>query len=484
MSTLYVHISALFDARWERRTGIPRVEYEIARDLLGRGAKLITYSSIRRCFVAVDFETEIRPIILAQDGDLDSAFEAAPATKIGTAGGLARRALVPLAAGVGGHMGATVFALASPALTPSERRRVAGRMGLARDTKAAIRYLLTQSGAGAGSWADGVAALRPAAAVNFATGDVIFVPGIIWPRGPLAELARLRREKGVHIAAYVHDLIPVRRPEFHTDDTGVERYRHYLDTLMRCCSCLCVNSDFVADDLRAYARESGLEGCRVMKVGLCAGVTGQTKSGSTPRLAALSLASDNYALYVSTLNPRKNQTGAYLLWRRLQSMLGDGLPPLVFAGQRGWNSTDILRQMSRDKAMWGRHIHFVESPTEGELAHLYENCAFTLFPSLYEGWGLAITESLEFGKPCVAADNTALREAGQGLAMHIDDLDGPAWIAAVLRLIQNRPHREAVSANIKRHYQQRAWSDVGRELAAITAGLAANGDVPRKAAVT
>ena len=260
MSTLYVHVSALFDARWERRTGIPRVEYEIARDLLGRGAKLITYSRVRRCFVTVDFESEIRPIILAQDGDLDSALGAAPPEKIGAAGRLVRRALAPLAATTSGRVGGRVFALASPALSPSERHRVADRMGLARDTKATIQYLRMHSGAEARSWGDAAASLRPAAAVDFAAGDAIVVPGIVWQRGPLAELARLRREQRVHIVAYVHDLIPVRRPEFHTDDASAERYRRYLDSLMRCCSCLCVNSDFIAGDLRAHARESGLDG--------------------------------------------------------------------------------------------------------------------------------------------------------------------------------------------------------------------------------
>jgi len=43
-----------------------------------------------------------------------------------------------------------------------------------------------------------------------------------------------------------------------------------------------------------------------------------------------------------------------------------------------------------------------------------------VFPSLYEGWGLPVTESLAFGKPCLIADRTSLPEAGGTLARRFD----------------------------------------------------------------
>jgi glycosyltransferase involved in cell wall biosynthesis len=144
----------------------------------------------------------------------------------------------------------------------------------------------------------------------------------------------------------------------------------------------------------------------------------------------------------------------------------------VLAGQRGWRSDGVFAEMRADTAMWGRYIHYVEAPTDAELAHLYGNCAFTVFPSLHEGWGLPITESLDFAKPCIAADNSALPEAGQGLALHLDahDLDG--WVAAAQRLIESPHERAAIASRIRAAYRRRTWRQVGDEIHAVAAAIA------------
>ena len=58
--------------------------------------------------------------------------------------------------------------------------------------------------------------------------------------------------------------------------------------------------------------------------------------------------------------------------------------------------------------------------TDADLKVLYEGCLFTLFPSFYEGWGLPVTESLAFGKPCIASNRSSIPEAGGKLARYID----------------------------------------------------------------
>ncbi len=42
------------------------------------------------------------------------------------------------------------------------------------------------------------------------------------------------------------------------------------------------------------------------------------------------------------------------------------------------------------------------------LASLYRGARFTIFPSLYEGWGLPVTESLGYGKVCIASSSTSI----------------------------------------------------------------------------
>ena len=44
--------------------------------------------------------------------------------------------------------------------------------------------------------------------------------------------------------------------------------------------------------------------------------------------------------------------------------------------------------------------------SDGELQWLYEHCLFTVFPSLYEGWGLPVAESLMNGKFVLASSRS------------------------------------------------------------------------------
>jgi glycosyltransferase involved in cell wall biosynthesis len=127
-----------------------------------------------------------------------------------------------------------------------------------------------------------------------------------------------------------------------------------------------------------------------------------------------------YALVVSTIEPRKNHMLLFRVWRRLLADLPrDRVPTLVWAGRVGWMVGDLMQQLTN--AEWlDDKIRLVEDPTDAEIEALYRGSLFTLFPSFVEGWGLPVTESLAFGKPCLIADHAALREAGGTLARCFD----------------------------------------------------------------
>lgn len=84
-------------------------------------------------------------------------------------------------------------------------------------------------------------------------------------------------------------------------------------------------------------------------------------------------------------------------------------------------------QELRQKAGDIEGVLFFYNVGDEELAWLYENCLFTVFPSEAEGWGLPISEALDRGKYCLASDNTSLKEAGEGLVFHASLQDRQAW---------------------------------------------------------
>jgi glycosyltransferase involved in cell wall biosynthesis len=115
--------------------------------------------------------------------------------------------------------------------------------------------------------------------------------------------------------------------------------------------------------------------------------------------------SSNVILVVSTLEPRKN--GRFLLdWY----MHSDALPEdmeLRWVGPRGWIS-DGAESMTDGKR--GRRVRFLGMVSDRELCRQYQEAAFSVYPSLYEGFGFPVLDSLWHGTRVLSSLNSSLQE--------------------------------------------------------------------------
>ncbi len=466
---IYVCVTNLLESRHQKKTGIPRVEYEVAKYLAARGATVVAWSARHRRFRTIDFAAILESITRAQSLDLETIcaeprrphpLRAARRLLASISAALARH--LPIDREPGRTLARTAFrriAADWPHLSPRERRAIATTLRLTDDSDRLGSFIdaLVEARVGAGV----------PAVVDFPHDATLLLLGIWWDRRPLDEIARLKRARSLRFVALVHDLIPIRRPEFFTNETGRFRFSRFIDGLIATADTLCATSAHVAQDIEAYARERGTTIRPVVRVPLCSDLKRSVTPRHTAALARHALEPGRFAVYVSTINPRKNHLFAYRLWRRLAEELGETVPTLVFAGQRGWRYEALFETMTADTLMWDRKLRFVEGPTDEEMAWLYANCAFSIFPSLYEGWGLPILESLSFGKYCLAADNTALPEAGQGLAFHADAADEAAWLAELHRVISAPGYLDAANARIRERFVPRRWDEVGAALLAV-----------------
>jgi glycosyltransferase involved in cell wall biosynthesis len=98
---------------------------------------------------------------------------------------------------------------------------------------------------------------------------------------------------------------------------------------------------------------------------------------------------------------------------------------------------------------------------ERSLGWLYRHCLFTVFPSLYEGWGLPVAESLAFGKFCISSDRGALPEVGGDLVEYLDPWDTVAWTEA-LRKYTSEPERlRERESRIRSRFRLKTWEQFG-----------------------
>ena len=121
-----------------------------------------------------------------------------------------------------------------------------------------------------------------------------------------------------------------------------------------------------------------------------------------------------YFLYVGTIQPRKNL-------ERLIEAFAKGKfehTDLVLAGSRGWLNEEIYK--APEKFSISNHVRFLGFVPDEDLPALYSGAIGTIFPSLYEGFGLPILESFACGCPVLTSVGGATQEVAQDAALLVD----------------------------------------------------------------
>lgn len=138
-----------------------------------------------------------------------------------------------------------------------------------------------------------------------------------------------------------------------------------------------------------------------------------------------------YILSVGTVQPRKNYGRLIQALANLRQSGHD--IHLVIAGGRGWLE-DPIYAMIAETGMEA-YVHFIGFADEADLPALYSGAACFAFPSLYEGFGLPVLESMACGTPVVTSNISSLPEVAGNAALMVDPLDVDAITDALGRVI-------------------------------------------------
>jgi glycosyltransferase involved in cell wall biosynthesis len=170
---------------------------------------------------------------------------------------------------------------------------------------------------------------------------------------------------------------------------------------------------------------------------------------------------------VGSLDRRKNQLAlihaAEVLWREGRSfalrLLGSGgLPPAeLLAG------IAELRQQ-------GRAISTESGVSDAMLAEAYQSARFSVFPTLHEGFGLPVVESLSHGTPVVASAVGSILECTKdGGALLFDPRQDDTLVAAMRQLLDDDVLLARLAAEALAR-PRRTWDDYAASLWDAVAG--------------
>lgn len=345
------------------------------------------------------------------------------------------------------------------AATRQSKRRGRGPVGSAgRKVEKAVRGMLKGAAAAAVSTADRVRERQLFA--DAAAGDILLLAGENWGRHDFGILRELKRRQGVRIAAVLQDMVPYVHPQFFDDAHFAARFAAYVDFLANDADLVLVISQCTRHDFLKAAPD--VDPAKVVQIPLGADFKAAGEQQRPPSLP--DLGDRPFALSVSTIQARKNFDLLYRLWQKFAIEGGRDEPHLVIVGREGFGSGDLLHLLRNDP--WtARTVTVLNRASDAELAWLYANAAFTLYPSWYEGWGLPLSESLAYGKTFIASDTSSLPEAGQGLGVHLSPYDLVAWEREVLRLAADGDARAAMEKRIAAERRLASWADCAREVA-------------------
>ena len=142
---------------------------------------------------------------------------------------------------------------------------------------------------------------------------------------------------------------------------------------------------------------------------------------------------ENFLLYVGSMEPRKNIPFLIDVFESLNKAKldeGSDLIPLVLAGGEGWlrETVDFKINNSNFKSI----IIELGWVTDIEKLYLYRNALVTLLPSVAEGFGIPVIESLSQKTPVIVNNNTALTEFKKIGATVIDNFEVSNWVDKIL----------------------------------------------------
>lgn len=212
---------------------------------------------------------------------------------------------------------------------------------------------------------------------------------------------------------FVHDTMPIDMLETPADNRTPDRFARQLYSAVSGSDMTFSNSTDTANKIHEINPNMPSS----ILYGIASSKAKQFKD--TAYLSRKGLEKDNFLLFVSVIEKRKNVEvlmDAYMKARpKINNM------PLVIVGAKGFGYKEIMAHYNDLPDDVRKDIIFTGFISETDKYALLNNARAFVFPSLYEGLGLPVIEAFGSGLPVLTSNKGALPEAGGDAALYVED---------------------------------------------------------------
>lgn len=278
----------------------------------------------------------------------------------------------------------------------------------------------------------------------------------------MREAVTYGKSMGLQVAVILYDCIAYFHPEW-VNERIRENHRGYLNASADADLVISI-SETTASEYKKFLEEERRSGAPVRSVylaeeflGIKKGVVRFDEEDEESKIWKI--------LYVSTLDPRKNHIRLLKALDRIQKLQPDIRWELTLVGHRYDGAESIVEEV--EKAAKTGSVIWRQGVSDEELAALYEACDFTVFPSLVEGFGLPIAESLWRGKPCLCSSVGSMKEiAEKGGCLEIDPMMEERIAEGVIRMMSDPEHRLRLLKELKLR-EFKSWEQYAAEILGV-----------------
>lgn len=298
----------------------------------------------------------------------------------------------------------------------------------------------------------------PRTSLNLVPGSRILTLGQSWlSNEPLLDCL-LDLAAGHQLEAYVYDISYISGAHFSGWADNADRERR-LEKLLRHCRTVFTEAKSTAAEIAKFGQTRRLS-FQVVKTQLRG--KEQTSLGSVDLLRL----DGPFVLYVSTFNHRKNHDFIVNVWRDLIQVHGSNMKKLgiklVLVGEVQGESKygdaaflECLRSVN---------VEVVHNVDDEQLSNLYARCLMTVYPSLQEGWGIPVQESLMHGKVCIVSSAVpAAQDLCNSALIKLSPNDFFGWREAIHTWATNEKMRFAFEAQAKQ-YEPPSWREIAQTI--------------------
>lgn len=272
----------------------------------------------------------------------------------------------------------------------------------------------------------------------------------------LRQFKDLRKRYSIPLAGIFHDAIPILHPEFVAHDKYRVGHAFYMEELLGFDAVL-PNSAYSRDCLTDFAAQRHLAWPPLLASVLLPG--GDRLPAPA---AATTRAGKRFALCISTFEPRKNHRRLVAAFRRVLPRLPDGFE-LHLVGARYAGASDLVAEIELAAREEPRLV-LRGVLTDADLEAAYAGCDFTVYPSVVEGFGLPIMESLQHGKPCLTHREGVMAELAAGGGCLTADVRDEAALGEALVTLANERARLAELTAAAQRRSVKTWEMYGAEV--------------------